>query len=59
MGIVESGLNALVEDYGHKIDEQVKKTLDGARQSNAPILLYMWCWLNLIAPQIYTIKHGK
>ncbi|KAF8160046.1 fido domain-containing protein [Crassisporium funariophilum] len=39
MGIVESGLDVLVEDYGRKIDEQVKKTLDGARQN-----LYYQTW---------------
>ena len=36
MGIVESGLDVLVEDYGLKIDEQVNATLARARESNAP-----------------------
>ena len=36
LGIVETGLDVLVEEYGLKIDEQVNTTLASARESNAP-----------------------
>jgi hypothetical protein len=50
MGIVESRLDTLVEEYGLKVDEQVDATLARSRESNTPhVFLYMWRWLNLIA----------
>ena len=53
-GMVDSGLDALVEKYSLKIDEQVNENLAGSRESNTPrfLLLYMWRWLNPFCPPV-------
>jgi hypothetical protein len=39
MGIVDSGLDALVQEYGPEIDREVEETLTKSRESNTTLHL--------------------
>lgn len=58
MGIVDSGLDALIQEYGPEIDRKIDETLSKARESNTSIFdFYMRAaWLNLLIAGSYYQK---
>ena len=52
MGIIDSGLEALVQEYGPEIDQEVNETLAKARESNCTFFFHkcgVWPRLNRVA----------